>query len=84
MIRTELERLKESLKALKGGFLAVLGFSFAINMLMLASPLYMLQVYDREGLPCHTCNSKIVKILQAGRGTFYCPCCQGEEENEVY
>lgn len=47
MNRTELERLKASLKALKGGFLAVLGFSFAINMLMLASPLYMLQVYDR-------------------------------------
>jgi len=44
----------------------------------------MLQVYGREGLPCHTCDSKIVKILQAGRGTFYCPRCQGEEENEVY
>jgi PrtD family type I secretion system ABC transporter len=35
------------LKALKRGFLAVIGFSFAINLLMLSSPLYMLQVYDR-------------------------------------
>jgi PrtD family type I secretion system ABC transporter len=45
--RSEQERLKGSLQALRKGFLAVIGFSFAINLLMLASPLYMLQVYDR-------------------------------------
>jgi PrtD family type I secretion system ABC transporter len=45
--RSEQERLKGSLQALRKGFFAVIGFSFAINLLMLASPLYMLQVYDR-------------------------------------
>lgn len=44
---SEQQRLKESLQALRSGFLAVIGFSFAINLLMLSSPLYMLQVYDR-------------------------------------
>ncbi len=47
MNRTELEKLQETLKSLKKGFIAVVIFSAGINLLMLASPLYMLQVYDR-------------------------------------
>jgi formamidopyrimidine-DNA glycosylase len=35
------------------------------------------QVYDREGEPCpHKCGSKIRRIVQAGRSTFYCSHCQ--------
>jgi formamidopyrimidine-DNA glycosylase len=35
-------------------------------------------VYDREGEPCpgKACHGAIVRIVQAGRSTFYCPSCQ--------
>jgi len=33
-------------------------------------------VYDREGAPCPRCKTKIKRIVQAGRSTFYCPACQ--------
>jgi formamidopyrimidine-DNA glycosylase len=35
-------------------------------------------VYGREGQPClgPGCSGKIVRIVQAGRSTFYCPVCQ--------
>ena len=33
-------------------------------------------VYDREGQPCFRCGSKIRRIPQAGRSTYYCPACQ--------
>ncbi len=39
--------LKEALKASKKSFIAAGVFSLFINLLMLTSPLYMLQVYDR-------------------------------------
>ncbi|HVU07919.1 MAG TPA: bifunctional DNA-formamidopyrimidine glycosylase/DNA-(apurinic or apyrimidinic site) lyase [Verrucomicrobiae bacterium] len=35
-----------------------------------------LRVYDRAGKPCWNCDSKIVRIVQAARSTFYCPHCQ--------
>ena len=35
------------------------------------------RVYDRVGQPCIRCrNSTIVRIVQSGRSTFYCPRCQ--------
>jgi formamidopyrimidine-DNA glycosylase len=35
-------------------------------------------VYDREGEPCPTplCTGTILRIVQSGRSTFYCPVCQ--------
>jgi len=35
-------------------------------------------VYGREGEPCHSpgCPSRIVRIVQSGRSSFYCPLCQ--------
>lgn len=36
------------------------------------------RVYDREELPCGTCTTPIVRIVQAQRATFYCPTCQGK------
>jgi formamidopyrimidine-DNA glycosylase len=34
------------------------------------------RVYDREGQPCTTCDTSIVRLVQAGRSSFYCPSCQ--------
>ena len=34
-------------------------------------------VYLRTGLPCLRCQTPIRRILLAGRGTHYCPKCQG-------
>lgn len=33
-------------------------------------------VYDREGEPCRRCRSRIRRITQAARSTYYCPNCQ--------
>ena len=34
------------------------------------------KVYDREGEPCDRCGAPIRRMLQAGRGTWYCAKCQ--------
>ena len=36
------------------------------------------KVYGREGMPCVAtgCTSKITRISQSGRSSFYCPTCQ--------
>ncbi|MGH7556492.1 MAG: bifunctional DNA-formamidopyrimidine glycosylase/DNA-(apurinic or apyrimidinic site) lyase [Gemmatimonadota bacterium] len=36
----------------------------------------LLNVYDREGLPCPRCGTAIRRIVQAQRSTYYCPECQ--------
>lgn len=33
-------------------------------------------VYDREGKACGICGSKIKRVVQSGRSTFYCSTCQ--------
>ncbi len=35
-----------------------------------------LLVYDLPGKPCFNCGTKIRRITQAARGTFFCPRCQ--------
>jgi formamidopyrimidine-DNA glycosylase len=34
------------------------------------------EVYDREGEPCSRCGTKIKRITQSARSTYYCPRCQ--------
>jgi len=34
------------------------------------------RVYDREGEPCTRCDSRIRRITQAGRSTYFCGRCQ--------
>jgi formamidopyrimidine-DNA glycosylase len=34
------------------------------------------RVYDRAGKPCVTCNTAVVRVIQAQRSTFFCPNCQ--------
>lgn len=45
--QTAAGELRQAIEASKRAFLAIGKFSFAINILMLAGPLFMLQVYDR-------------------------------------
>jgi formamidopyrimidine-DNA glycosylase len=33
-------------------------------------------VYDREGEACYVCGSKVKRMVQSGRSTFYCGVCQ--------
>ncbi|MEM9668044.1 MAG: bifunctional DNA-formamidopyrimidine glycosylase/DNA-(apurinic or apyrimidinic site) lyase [Pseudomonadota bacterium] len=33
-------------------------------------------VYDRENKVCRQCNNNVRRIVQSGRSTFYCNCCQ--------
>lgn len=35
-----------------------------------------LRVYDREDEPCRACGTKVKRIVQSNRSTFYCPQCQ--------
>ena len=34
-------------------------------------------VFDRDGEPCHRCETEIEKVQVAGRRLYYCPECQG-------
>ena len=34
------------------------------------------QVYGREGRPCAACGTAVLRDVQAGRSTFWCPTCQ--------
>lgn len=36
-----------------------------------------LAVYGREGRPCPRCSGSVQRIVQSGRGTYFCPGCQG-------
>ena len=36
------------------------------------------RVHGREGLPCPTCQTPIVRIRVTGRSTYFCPRCQPE------
>ena len=33
-------------------------------------------VYDREGKPCRRCGTKIRRLVQGQRATYFCPACQ--------
>ena len=37
------------------------------------------RVYDREGLACPRCGTKVERITQAGRSTYWCPGCQDRQ-----
>ncbi len=35
-----------------------------------------LKVYGRAGEPCGRCGAAIIRLVQAGRSSFFCPACQ--------
>ncbi len=39
-----------------------------------------LLVYGRTGAPCRRCRTPIVRLVQAGRSTFFCPVCQPDKD----
>lgn len=41
-----------------------------------------LDVYQKEGEFCPRCGAEIIKVDQSGRGTYYCPTCQEETEED--
>ena len=45
--RQRTSELRSALQTCRGAFVGIAVFSFASNLLMLAGPLYMLQIYDR-------------------------------------
>jgi formamidopyrimidine-DNA glycosylase len=38
-----------------------------------------LLVYGRAGQPCRRCGARIMRLVQAGRSTFFCPVCQPDK-----
>jgi formamidopyrimidine-DNA glycosylase len=38
-----------------------------------------LKVYSRGGKLCYRCGTRLERIVVAGRGTVFCPCCQGKQ-----
>jgi PrtD family type I secretion system ABC transporter len=62
----------EALTASKGVVFHLLAFSFALNLLMLTGPLYMLQVYDRvipsQSMPTLVALSVLILMLYATLG----------------
>ena len=35
------------------------------------------RVYGREGEPCPRCGAAVARVCLQGRGTYFCPACQG-------
>ncbi len=47
MKKEQISEVQKALRACRGAFGIIMAFSLALNLLMLASPLYMMQVFDR-------------------------------------
>jgi formamidopyrimidine-DNA glycosylase len=80
LTRTELERLRGALKsvleqAIRLGGSSVSDYVDAEGM----RGFFQLEhcVYLRTGQPCRDCGTPIQRIILAGRGTHFCPKCQG-------
>ncbi len=61
-----IEPLKRAINACRGNMLAVLVFSFFLNLLVFVGPLYMLQVYDRV----LTSRSSVTLLVITGLAVF--------------
>ncbi|MEZ5850983.1 MAG: hypothetical protein R3D68_10095 [Hyphomicrobiaceae bacterium] len=64
--RSGIGELRQAIEASKSAFFAIGKFSFAINILMLAGPLFMLQVYDRVMTSGSMSTLAALSILTAG------------------
>jgi formamidopyrimidine-DNA glycosylase len=79
LTRTDLERLRLALREVLGRAIRLGGSSVSDYVdAEGVRGFFQLEhcVYLRTGLPCHSCETPIRRILLAGRGTHYCPRCQ--------
>ncbi|MCL6642830.1 MAG: bifunctional DNA-formamidopyrimidine glycosylase/DNA-(apurinic or apyrimidinic site) lyase [Candidatus Bipolaricaulota bacterium] len=78
--RSEARRLFEQIEKILAQAIAEHGTSVRTYRVLTGEPgnfQNFLRVYDRAGEPCVRCRTKIVRIEQGGRGTYFCPKCQG-------
>ncbi len=52
--------------------------SFTVTKNVTGKFQYSLNVYGRKAEECYRCGTRLKKIKVGGRGTHYCPQCQGE------
>ncbi|MDR1853253.1 MAG: bifunctional DNA-formamidopyrimidine glycosylase/DNA-(apurinic or apyrimidinic site) lyase [Propionibacteriaceae bacterium] len=80
---TRASRLLDAVKAVLSEAIAAGGTSFdALYVNADGEPGYFersLDVYGREGQPCHRCGTQIVREPFMGRSSFLCPRCQVRE-----
>jgi formamidopyrimidine-DNA glycosylase len=79
LTRAELERLRLALREVLRHAIRLGGSSVSDYVKADGAPgLFQLEhcVYRRTGLPCRRCQTPILRIVLAGRGTHYCPQCQ--------
>ena len=84
--RREAVRLHEAIRSVLAAAVAARGTTFSLyrDGTGREGDFYAeLRVYDREGHPCRTCGTPIVKARQEGRGTHWCPRCQPEGKTRV-
>ena len=77
--RERMERLAAAIKAVLSAAIAQGGTTLRDFVGGDGKPGYFAQqlnVYGREGQPCHGCGQAVRQIVQGQRSTYYCPRCQ--------
>ena len=77
--RAALDKLVAAIKAVLAASIEMGGTTLRDFLNENGEPGYFkqtLRVYDREGEPCRVCGTKVKRIVQSNRSTFYCPKCQ--------
>lgn len=77
----ELEQLAAAVRTVLDRGVQALGCSLSDFFHLdgsLGSMQQALKAYGRQGRPCVRCGTPLVRTIVAGRGTAYCPTCQGD------
>lgn len=77
--RTRCERLAEAIRTVLAAAIAVGGSTLRDFVSGDGREGYFMadaMVYDRAGQPCRVCGTRIRRLLQGQRATYYCPRCQ--------
>ncbi len=77
--RARYQRLADAIKTTLGDAIAQGGTTLRDYLNENGRPGYFslhLNVYERDGKPCHTCGTAIRRLRQGQRSSYYCPRCQ--------
>lgn len=77
--RPKLEKLVQAIREVLAASIEMGGTTLRDFLNESGEPGYFsqtLRVYDRAGEPCRTCGTKVQRIVQGQRSTFFCPKCQ--------